>query len=301
MGERAATRTLRRGRRLGCGAVALAAVAAGALGVASQAGAAAPSPLRYVALGDSYAAGPLDGPAVGPPACVRSTASYPYLVAAALHARLVDVACSGADSADLTTRAQHAGLPPQVGALSPSTGLVTLTDGGNDHGLFVHALLDCAATDALDVVGVGAPCERRHGITFTDEVAADAVTLAHTFATVRADAPHARVYVLGYPDILAPGGRCYPEMPFTRADATYLNDLELDLNATIAHAAARAGVHYVDTYGPFRGHGSCARGSAQWINAIVPTRGGIPVHPNAAGERALAAILERAMAGGAGS
>jgi hypothetical protein len=57
-----------------------------------------------------------------------------------------------------------------------------------------------------------------------------------------------------------------------------------------------AGVHFVSTYSQFVGHGSCASGSRQWINAIISTSGGISVHPNGTGEQEMADILESALA-----
>jgi len=252
--------------------------------------------LNYVALGDSYSAGPLDGPTTGNLLCLQSSASYPYDTASHLQAALDDVSCSGADSTNVTTSSQYPGVPPQVSALSPSTQLVTLTDGGNDSDLFVSALLACGATDILDVFNIGSPCKALYGNTFTNEVAADAATLRATFATVRADAPNAQVFVLGYPDILPSSGGCYPTMPVTNGDTAYLNNLELDLNSTIQTEAAAAGVHFVSTYSQFQGHGSCAKGSSQWIDAIISTSGGISVHPNATGEQQMADILEAALA-----
>ncbi len=265
------------------------------IGLAAPAAHASPA-LDYVALGDSYSAGPLDGPTTGNLLCLQSSASYPYDTAAHLGAALTDVSCSGADSANVTSSSQYPGVVPQVDALSPSTRLVTLTDGGNDNDLFVSALLACGATDILDVLNIGSPCKAVYGNTFTDEVAADASTITSTFATVRADAPNAAVYVLGYPDILPSSGGCYPTVPLTNGDTSYLNNLELDLNSTIEAAATAAGVHFVSTYSQFEGHGSCARGSKQWINAIISTSGGISVHPNATGEQQMADILEAALA-----
>jgi lysophospholipase L1-like esterase len=252
--------------------------------------------LHYVALGDSYPAGPLDGSTTGNLLCLQSSASYPYDTASHLQAALDDVSGSGADSADVTTSSKYPGVPPQVDALSPSTQLVTLTDGGNDSDLFVSALLACGATDILDVFKIGSPCKALYGNTFANEVAADAATLRSTFATVRADAPNAQVFVLGYPDILPSSGGCYPTMPVTNGDTAYLNNLELDLDSTIQAEAAAAGVHFVPTYSQFQGHGSCAKGSNQWIDAIISTSGGISVHPNATGEQQMADILETALA-----
>lgn len=273
----------------------LAATAFAGIGLAAPVAHAATG-LRYVALGDSYSAGPLDGPTTGNLLCLQSSASYPYDTASFLGAALTDVSCSGADSADVTSSWQYPGVAPQVDALSPSTQLVTLTDGGNDSDLFVSALLACGATDILDIFNIGSPCKALYGNTFTDEVAADASTIRSTFATVRADAPNAQVFVLGYPDILPSSGGCYPTVPVTNGDTSYLNNLELDLNTTIQSEAAAAGVHFVPTYSQFQGHGSCASGSNQWINAIISTSGGISVHPDATGEQELADILESALA-----
>ena len=278
-------------------------LASGLLAVTTLAGVGLAAPaahastaLNYVALGDSYSAGPLDGPTTGNLLCLQSSASYPYDTSSHLKAALTDVSCSGADSSNVTTSSQYPGVPPQVDALSPSTQLVTLTDGGNDGDLFVSALLACGSTDILDVFNLGSPCKALYGNTFTDEVAADASTIKSTFATVKADAPNAQVYVLGYPDILPASGGCYPKVPVTNGDTAYLNNLEVDLNSTIQTEAVAVGVHFVSTYNQFVGHGSCASGSNQWVNAIISTSGGIAVPPTATGEQEMADILESALA-----
>jgi lysophospholipase L1-like esterase len=280
------------GRSLAVGFV-LAAVPTAALATAAPAQAS--SALNYVALGDSYSAGPLDGPITGNPLCIQSSASYPYDTASHLGANLTDVSCSGADSANLTTTSQYSGVPPQVQALSSSTQLVTLTDGGNDNDLFVSALVECGVIDIFDVFNIGSPCKDVYGNSFANDIASDASTLEATFATIKRDAPNAQVYVLGYPDILPSSGGCYPTMPLTNGDTSYLNGVELDLNSTIQQEAAAAGVHFVSTYTQFEGHGSCATGSNQWINAVIATNGGISVHPNAAGEQQMANILDSAI------
>jgi hypothetical protein len=253
------------------------------------------TPVDYAALGDSYSSGPLDGTPTGNLLCLQSSGSYPYFLASHLKANLTDVACSGAESADITNTSQYSGVPPQVDALSSSTQLVTLTDGGNDNGLFFSALLDCGAVDILDVLNLGSPCEDLYGDTFTNAIASDASTLEATFATIKRDAPNAKIYVVGYPDILPSKGNCYPTMPLTTGDTGYLNSVELDLNSTIKQEAAAAGVHFVSTYAQFEGHGSCAKGAKQWINAIIATNGGISVHPNTTGELQMADIVEAAV------
>ena len=265
------------------------------IGVAAPA-AHVPSKLDYVALGDSYwPAHWTDRRPATSCVCSRRPAT-PMTRRRYLGASLTDVSCSGADSANVTASSQYPGRG--AAGRRPVTGHAAGDPDrrGNDNDLFVSALLACGVTDILDVFNIGSPCKAVYGNTFTNEVAADASTVKQTFATVKADAPNAQVYVLGYPDILPSSGGCYPTVPLTNGDTSYLNNLELDLNSTIQAAAAAAGVHYVSTYSQFEGHGSCATGSKQWINAIISTSGGISVHPNATGEQQMADILEAALA-----
>jgi hypothetical protein len=89
----------------------------------------------YVALGDSYTAGPDIPDQAGVTAgCEQSSSSYPYLVAQSLRLHLTDMSCSSATIASLNTP-QSTGdgtNPAQLNALSAATSLVTLGIGGND-------------------------------------------------------------------------------------------------------------------------------------------------------------------------
>src|ERR1700690_1138095 len=84
----------------------------------------------YVALGDSYTAGPLIPAQTGSPlACLRSTNDYPALTAAAVGASsFTNISCSGATPGDMTGSQSVTGgtNPPQFSALSSSTKLVTM-------------------------------------------------------------------------------------------------------------------------------------------------------------------------------
>ena len=76
-------------------------------GGSSLAGPANPLPAmptgRYVALGDSFVAGPLIPTTDLASGCARSDHNYPSLVAKALDVKtFVDVSCSGATTSDLT-------------------------------------------------------------------------------------------------------------------------------------------------------------------------------------------------------
>ena len=98
--------------------------------------ASAPAPVTadssYVALGDSYTAGPGVPDRTGTPAgCDRSDRNYPSLVARELgigSADFRDMSCSGATIADLSAAqsTDDGDNPAQLSALSGTTRLVTL-------------------------------------------------------------------------------------------------------------------------------------------------------------------------------
>src|SRR5690349_9257544 len=94
---------------------------------------------NYVALGDSYTAGPANAVQdQSPRGCYRSDHNYPHLVAPHLALPVFrDVSCSGAETKDMTSSQSVSPPPnplPQFHALDSSTRVVTLTIGGNDIG-----------------------------------------------------------------------------------------------------------------------------------------------------------------------
>ena len=101
-----------------------------------------PRHLDYVALGDSYSAGPLiEVGRQDPVGCFRSTNNYPAYLAGYFGVRSYrDVTCSGATTDDFrspqTLILGDTEPPPQLDALSRGTDLVTIGIGGNDFGLF---------------------------------------------------------------------------------------------------------------------------------------------------------------------
>ncbi len=107
----------------------------------------------YVALGDSYTAGPLvPTPTGNPILCGRSTNNYPQDVRRAIGpSAFTDASCSSATTADMTQpQSLQGGLqtaPPQFDALRSDDALVTLGIGGNDAGL-IGVAEECAKLDA---------------------------------------------------------------------------------------------------------------------------------------------------------
>ncbi|MGW2954582.1 GDSL-type esterase/lipase family protein, partial [Streptomyces eurythermus] len=120
---------------------------------------------------------------------------------------------------------------------------------------------------------------------------------AHPVAVgqLRARAPHARVLVVGYPDLLPDDGSgCFPQVPFAAGDFAYLRDTEKRLNRMLRLVAGVNGAEYVDTYGPTAGHDMCQAPADRWIEPLRPAAPAAPAHPNARGEAAMAqAVLGR--------
>jgi lysophospholipase L1-like esterase len=271
-------------------------------------------PAFYVALGDSYTSGPGIPPQIDTQSgCERSDRSYPVLVARHLGlstARFRDASCSGARIADLTgpQSTGSAVNPPQLASLTAGTTLVTLGIGGNDLD-FSGVVTRCVV---LDLPGIlfddlrhisddRAPCRASYAAAGTDQIRqaiqAAALKLSAALARIRGRAPHARVLVVGYPDLLpARGDACTDILGITPGDVAYLDSEELLLNRMLATRAAAAGDGYVDTYTPSAGHDACADPATRWIEPLLPDASAAPVHPNALGEQGIAGAVERAVA-----
>ena len=261
-----------------------------------------PAPLTYAALGDSYASGALIPTQLADPAgCVRSNRNYPHLVAAALHLVLTDVSCGGATTADMTGVQQVSSgpQPPQLDAVHRSTSVVSLTVGGDDLG-FSDIIENCLALTPLGPTRVGLTCRDHYDAGGVDQLAAAVARaggqLGEVLGRVHALAPRARVFLVGYPAIFPPtGSGCWPQMPFTRTDVTYLRDTELDLDHTLATVARAHRTTYVDTYTATESHNACQPEAVRWIEPVLPDAKAAPVHPNAAGQQAMARLLTAAL------
>jgi hypothetical protein len=276
-----------------------ASVLAVALGPAG--GASATSPAGYVALGDSYASGPLIPDQVPDPvACLRSDHDYPHVVAASLGLQLTDESCSGATTASVESPESVAGgsNPAQIDGLNDATAVVSITLGGDDLG-FVSLIEHCLALSPLGPTRVGRTCRAHYDGAGGDQLARAITALAPkedaVLQAIRAAAPSAKVFVVGYPDILPTGTGCWPTVPFTRADVPYLRATELELDQMLRTDAAANHDVYVDTYTPSESHTACGPAASRWVEALVPHSLAAPFHPNASGEAALGGLVEQAM------
>jgi hypothetical protein len=294
-GRRAGAR-LRRcvsaGATIACAALAVVVVPSG---MASGSGA------PYVSLGDSYVSGPLiPNQGAYPIGCEQSTNNYPHLTAAALGLELTDMSCAGATSSNMNSPQSTTGgtNPPQLSPINASTRVVSISIGGNDIN-FSGIVENCAALTPWGPTLVGPSCQSYYDPGGNDQLAAAINALAPKVAgilqQIHALAPSASIFVVGYPAILPPSGACWPLLPFESGDAAYLQAKEIELNQMLKTAAAANGATYVDTYTPSESHSACAPESSRWVEPLIPACFCAPVHPNAAGESGMAALLETAM------
>ncbi|WP_427164758.1 SGNH/GDSL hydrolase family protein [Streptomyces sp. C1-1] len=253
---------------------------------------------QYVALGDSYTSGPLI-PTQVDANCARSDHNYPSLVAAQRTATVLeDVSCAGATTEEMWK--PQGTNPPQLDAVDRDTDLVTVQIGGNDVG-FGSIIATCAQLAPQDLAGN--PCQSHYTASGIDELALavlrTAPKITQVLRAVHHRAPHARVVVVGYPDLLPDDGSgCYPSVPFAAKDFPYLRDTEKRLNLMLRLTAAFNRAEYVDTYGPTRGHDMCKAPADRWIEPLRPASPAAPAHPNAKGEATMAqAVLDRLESG----
>jgi len=258
----------------------------------------------YVALGDSYTSGPAiqpQDPSV--PGCLRSQVNYPHLVAPDLPLAFRDVSCSGAQTKDMTASQDVDPDPdpaPQFDALDRTTKVVTLGIGGNDIG-FVDIAETCVRL-ATEQPLAAAPCRTYYtanGI-IGDRIDALKPRLDAVLEGIHRRAPSAKVFVVGYPDILPEDAadyvKCRATLPVATGDIPYLRDkVEKLLNLTIKNRATLHHAIYVDTYAPSLGHDACQPPAVRWVEPVAPAADAAPVHPNRFGMQATAADVRSAM------
>lgn len=270
------------------------AVAVGCLVVLTAHSAAAePSkPLKWVAMGDSYMADvavpPWQSPADAD-GCGRSALDWEQQLATRLNTanpdwvRLTDVTCGSATAEAGILGEQtllvgppyngapeggYPARPPQIDSVTPDTDVVTVGIGGNDLG-FGTILTKC-----MELGGENQRCQP-YFEAGEGKAELDAgwlrlrAGLAATMTAIKQHAPHAKVFVIGYPAVAgAPiQDQCTREFlgipnfyklgPMMTEDAPWFDEVEQGLNYEAETAAHQAGATYVDTYNSSIAHGAC--------------------------------------------
>lgn len=219
----------------------------------------------YVAVGDSYSsgvgAGSYDG---GSGACKRSSKAYPALWAAANSPSSFDfTACSGARTDDV--------ISGQLGPLNQSTGLVSVTIGGNDAG-FADTMTTCALQGESACLARVAKAVEYVKNTLPGK-------LDGVYNAISDKAPSARVVVLGYPRFYKLGGSCSAGL--SEKSRAAINAAADDLNDVTAKRAADHGFSFADVNTTFAGHELCS--GSPWLHSVT-----FPIeesyHPTATGQ-----------------
>ncbi|AKU15604.1 SGNH/GDSL hydrolase family protein [Luteipulveratus mongoliensis] len=264
---------------------------------------------KYVALGDSYSAGPLIP--TNSTWCFRSTNNYPAWLATDLGlyykaGAFNDVSCSSADTTNLTQSqpiptpdAPQGTAAPQANALKSDTDLVTLGMGGNDYSVFGSLVGTCPGLRDSDPTG--APCQAHFTVNGVDTLKASLVktekNLEGNIDTIHKRSPKATVVLVGYPRLVPPSGYCPDQVPFAEGDYAWADSINRALNTAVSTAAKNKGALFVDTYGPALGHDACA-GSAAWVNGQYSNvLKAAAYHPLAAGMRAESKLIYAALTG----
>lgn len=251
---------------------------------------------RYVAIGDSYTAAPYTAASTAEDGCVQSGTNYPHQVAAALGLSLTDVSCGGAETSSVTgsqTTLSGTTKPPQIDAVTPSTALVTVSLGGNDGNVFAAASSGCLT---LTQGGSGQSCSAIDAAAGSRSTTAKIATmerhLESTLTAIIRRAPHARLLVVSYPDVM-PRQTC-AEYPVTAADVPWVRRINQELVAAQRDAAKAVGAEFVDVFTATAAHDVCS--AEPWEAGLQPTAPAAPFHPYAAEQAAVAAAIEKQLA-----
>jgi lysophospholipase L1-like esterase len=209
------------------------------------------------------------------------------------------LACSGAVLNDVLDGRRRSGQPErrrsQIGRISGTPALITITIGGNDLG-FSKVLKDCIVSN----------CIRDYNHASGDDLDRAIDTLARQLPTayrrLQAAAPAARVAVVDYPELFPdsdpahPTPNCAAEDLITPAEGNYLNDKVQRADVAILDAAHQAGVTAVDVSTALKG-GELSCSGTQYLNHtdlhLKVLKGSF--HPNAMGQERLAAAVQAAL------
>ena len=222
--------------------------------------------INYVALGDSYSSGVGAGNYISSSgSCDRSPNAYPALWAAANSVTTFTfAACSGAKVADV--------ISSQLSALSSSTTLVSFTIGGNDAGfssIMESCILSSTSTCESDI----ASAEASINATLPGK-------LKTLLSDVHADAPNARVVVVGYPDFY--DLNAFFCIGLSSGDHRAIDAGINDLDGLLASAAASNGAIFADPRSQFSGHELCD--GSGWLHSLTLPIGS-SYHPTATGQK----------------
>lgn len=225
---------------------------------------------KYVALGDSYAAGQGAGSYLN--GCLVSSNGYPALLDASSTPQinlLRDPACSGATTGDV--------IATQLKSLNKGTTLVTITAGANDVGL--QAVL------AACLGGLTPECQIAVG-TASQALPGVATSVGTLIADVHARAPRATIVVTGY---VQPFASAYPDAGLAAAVNLGVGTLDQYIAGAVA-AQAQTGIPVTFAPVAFPDENLIGGTGTPWLNAN-PADPSTFMHPTADGYEAYASAI----------
>jgi lysophospholipase L1-like esterase len=196
--------------------------------------------------------------------CFRSPDAYGPKIAAARGYSLSFQACSGATTTEVNSK--------QLGTLSSSTALVTITIGGNDAG-FSEVLISCA----LYYFTCQGSIENADSF-IQNKLPA---LLDTTYNDIRAKATTAHVVVLGYPHLFTSEGKTCNFNLLTSEHEKELNHTADLLAGVISARTAAHKFTFVDPRNAFLPHEVCS--SSEWLNGQSNPLSE-SYHPNVSGQ-----------------
>lgn len=239
---------------------------------------------RYVALGDSVAAGAGLETYSDSSACSRTKESYSNEVAAKLKYHLDSVACSGAATDQGLMGSQDVNqlaLPPQIDAAvsGDKPKLITLTIGANDAGWmkYVQKCYVNTCGSAADTAQVNAGVNT--AVTNVDKA------LRQIKTTYPDDTPH--VIITGYYTLfpISPSALCLEATGINQAELAWIAQLQNNVNESLKSATLKYPfVSYIPI--SFAGHELCSKDP--WIQGLNSKA---PYHPNDEGQLAIASQI----------
>lgn len=244
--------------------------------------------LDYVAMGSSFAAGPSIPPvqsSSGAAACSRSNNNYASIVARDTGAKLTDVTCSGATTANILTTNQGS-QPPQINAVTSATDLVTVTIGGNDVN-YLGSMVTYSCQN-----GGGTNCGTVDQAAINTALGAVGRRIENVVNAVHSRAPQARVLLVSYSTLLPDAGGCRG-VPLTADQRVFERTVAVRLAQAYISAANDTGATLVRLATASHGHDACA--AVPWVEKYKPASGRTTYHPNEAGMKAAASLVESAL------
>ena len=234
--------------------------------------------------------------------CDRSPQAWPRLLGVPKQNHF---ACSGATTADFYESkkdpvSQLENLR-RVAAREPIS-KVYVTIGGNDLG-FGTIVGDCVVRTCLSHLD-SVEIPRLH-----DKVEP---AVAKALSETKIAAAGGQVILVGYPDLIpSPGSQFTGCGWLTDKEKPRIWKLESELDSTLAAAADASGVTFISISEALQGHELCTADS--WVNPVAspssavtfhgwkPQKSNHQGHPDAQGQRAMAAAVQRAETAGAGA